>query len=398
MLSEDQFPQAYPEYLPTELESLQVAIEKRFTDPMLSRLLLFEGGWDWDVQIADGGFGDRVFALLGYLEHVGQLHWLIHLLDKKMKGYETFRSLRDKLTPPLPPRSNAAALAAMPAAIPTTPPAADAEAAWQMVLLDTDQPFLDRTEFRADCRLVGTAKTKRILSVTGGADTGKSYTARYLAGVGKFLPSDAEAFITKEIRLDRLNGVVEAGASANIDGLRLAQRLSLAITDEELPSSIAGVVGSEQETTWAADAVVSIMSKAKETPTRWIVFDGFEATVLSPCAQDLINSLIAQVATEQKVRIALLGYPGDVSWCESLHRVVLDKTEFTDAKKLSDHVFNYLLEVRTAAERRNRPPFTDQQLLTDVRDVLGGIDLSSPDLHALETALTGIAQRVLIGV
>jgi hypothetical protein len=269
---------------------------------------------------------------------------------------------------------------------------------WKMVLLDTDQPFLDRAAFREDCRLVGMARSKTILSVTGGPDTGKSYTSRYLAGVGKFLSADDCAFVTREIHLDRLNGIVEAGASADIDGLRLAQRVSLAITDEPLPGYIAGTVGSEQDNMWAADAALWIMSAPKDKPLRWVVFDGFETTVLSPSAQALINSLLGQVATDGKIRIALLGYPGNLSWCTAaLRHVVLEMDEFSDPVKVTNHVINYLLEVRRAAEQRKRPPFTAEQLDADVRDVLRGVDPVAPDLHVLEASLTTIAERVLVG-
>jgi hypothetical protein len=397
MLPKDKYPQVYELFQPAEMARLQSGIEKLFDAKDLGRLL-FYAGWDWDEKIQAGGFDERVFGLVRYLNQVGQLHWLVNIVDDARANYEIFTTLRAKVTPPLPPVPASTASAPQPAAHDQTPAEVGGTDPWKMVLLHTDQPFLDRTVFREECRLVGVAKTKPILSVTGDPDTGKSYTARYLAGVGKFLCVGDDAFVTKEIHLDRLNGVVDAGAAAEISGLRLARRLSLAITDETLDSHIVNTVGSEQEAAWAADAANWIMSKAQSQPMRWIIFDGFKTAVLSPSAVALINSLVAQVATDAKVRIALLGYPGNLSWCTSvLRHAELEMAEFSDPTQLTKHVINYLLEVRKAAEHRKRPPFTDDQLEAELRAVLGGVDLAAPNLHALEASLTAIAERVLVG-
>jgi hypothetical protein len=239
---------------------------------------------------------------------------------------------------------------------------------------------------------------KPILSVTGDPDTGKSYSSRYLVGVAKSLSDEQNAFVTREIALDSFNGVVATGAPADISGLRLAQRLAQVITDQDLPKYVVSTVGSEQDIAWAADAADWILRNAKDKPLRWIVFDGFETTVLSPSAQALLNSLLAGVARDAKIRIALLGYPGDLSWvAASVQPVTLDLVEFTDRVNLTDHVINYLLEVRRAAVERGRPAFTDEQFKEDVRRVLAGFDPGAPDLAVLDTALTAVAQRVLAG-
>lgn len=244
---------------------------------------------------------------------------------------------------------------------------------------------------------MGLGSAKPILSVAGGPDTGKSYSADYLLGVTKSLRGE-RPIVIKQILLDRLNGVVETGAPADIAGARLARRLSVAITDKPLPDYVERTVGSEQDTTWAADAVEWIMSNAVEAPLRWLVLDGFDATVLSPSAQALINSLIDAVKRDPKVRIALLGYPGNLSWCSSSVRLVrLDLEEFADKEKLTGYVLEYLVEVRRKAAERARPSFTDAQLLNEARGVLEQVDPAAPDLTILEEALTSVAERVLVG-
>jgi hypothetical protein len=131
---------------------------------------------------------------------------------------------------------------------------------------------------------------------------------------------------------------------------------------------------------------------------RWIIFDGFETAVLSSSATALINSLVDHVSTDASVRIALLGYTGNLSWCTSvLRHVVLEMAEFSDPSQLARHVINYLLEVRKVAEQRERRPFTDDQLDAAAREVLGRVDPAAPNLHDLEASLTEIAERVLAG-
>lgn len=396
VLRRDQFPPAYDTIRLDEKASLEEGIVKRFTESELARMLYITAGWDWTHQIAAGAFADRVHGLVVHLDRFGQLHWLVHMVDEAREGYDVFRTIRDRITPPLPPRRQ------VPAATPTSATTGGGTGGnapanpWSVVLLHTNQPFLDRTGLRDDCRTVVMSGRRPILSVTGGSDTGKSYTARYLAGVSKLVCDDI-AFVTKELRLDRLNGVLETGARADIDGLRLAERLSQAITDEPLPAYVTQTIDSETETTWAADAALAIMSKVQESPRRLIVLDGFDRTVLSPRAKALIDSLLAQVAAEGKVRVAMLGYTGDLSWCEGgVLSVQLQLDEFTDQSKLSAHVIHYLLEVQETAAHRNRPPYTREQMLRDVQDVLRGYDLSAPDLGTLEASLTEVGERVLV--
>jgi hypothetical protein len=395
MFPEANHPPCYDLFQPGDRQLLEIGITKRFSAVQLT-VLLTHAGWNWDDQIADGAFKERVFALVDYLDRVGQLHYLVDLVDDARKNFATFATLRDRATPPLPPRSNGGA-APVAAPAPAAAPAAGVDP-WRTVLLDTDQPFLDRTTFRTDCRLVAMAGSKPILSITGEPDTGKSYSVRYLASVSKFFRGGAGEFLTKEVRLDRLNGVVETGASPEVGGLRLAQRLARDIVGEGLPDYIVNTVGSEQDAAWAADAASWMISTATACPLRWIILDGFETTVLSSSAQALINSLLAAVAMDGKVRIALIGYPGNLAWCASkLRHVELDLAEFADPRQLTQHVINYLLDVREAAVERRRPPFSDQELHADVHDVLSRFDPASPDLSALEASLTEIAERVLVG-
>lgn len=392
-LPTDRYQPAYDTIRVDEMELLEKGILARFSEFDLRKLLLF-AGWDWDNNIEAGPLQARVLSLIVYLQHMGQLHWLVDMVDKERDGYEIFRTIRDRVTPPLPPRGQAAPATAPPAATAGNGAPVDP---WSVVLLDTNQPFLDRTGLRDDCRTVVISGRRPILSVTGGSDTGKSYTARYLAGVSKLVCGGDIAFVTKVVRLDRLNGVQETGAPADIDGLRLADRLALAITDEPLPDYVTQTVNSESETTWAADAAVAIMSRAQESPRRWLVLDGFDRTVLSPRAKALIDSFLAQVAAEGKVRVAMLGYTGDLSWCEGgVLPVQLQLDEFNDLSKLSAHVIHYLLEVQETAARRNRPPYTKEQLVVDVQDVLRRYDPTAPDLGTLEASLTEVGERVLV--
>lgn len=395
-LPADRFTPVYDNISVDEMAMLENGILRRFSESELGRMLLFSASWDWTLQIAGGAFEERVHGLVVHLNRYGQLQWLVHMVDEERPGFDAFRTIRDRVTPPLPPRGQAP-----PAPPPPSTPAAGNGAEtldnpWSVVLLDTNQPFLDRRDLRDNCRTVVMSGRRPILSVAGGSDTGKSYTARYLAGVSKLACGGDSAFETKEVRLDRLNGVLEAGAPPDIDGLRLAERLSLAITDEPLPAYVTQTVGSESETTWAADAALAIMSRARESPRRWIVLDGFDRTVLSPRAKALIDSLLAQVAAEGKVRVAMLGYTGDLSWCEGVLPVQLQLDEFTDPNKLSTHVIDYLLEVQKTAGRRNRPPYTKEQLLVDVQDVLSRCNASTLDLGTLEATLTEVGERVLV--
>jgi hypothetical protein len=403
MLPRNQYPPAYDHKLDrSDVKKLYNGILQTFVDKDLTKVLYFAGFENYENKIQPDAFDDRLFALITYLERVGQLHWLLSIVLEERAGFPDFILLRTRWVPPLPPAVGAPA--PPPAAPAPVPPGNGAGAApsssadvWNLVLLDTGRPFLDRSALRAECRRV-VMGAKPILSVTGDPDTGKSYSSRYLVGVAKSLSDEQNAFVTREIALDSFNGVVATGAPADISGLRLAQRLAQVITDQDLPKYVVSTVGSEQDIAWAADAADWILRNAKDKPLRWIVFDGFETTVLSPSAQALLNSLLAGVARDAKIRIALLGYPGDLSWvAASVQPVTLDLVEFTDRVNLTDHVINYLLEVRRAAVERGRPAFTDEQFKEDVRRVLAGFDPGAPDLAVLDTALTAVAQRVLAG-
>lgn len=399
MLPTNEYPPAYDQLQRSDIEKLYKGILATFDDATLTEKLYFAGFDNYENKFQANGFEARVLALVMYMERVGQLHWLLCLVLKNRVGYPDFVLLRSKWAPPLPPAGGAPAPG--PAAPAPVRPAGAAPRSsadvWNLVLLDTGRPFLDRSALRAECRRV-VMGARPILSVTGDPDTGKSYSSRYLMGVAKSLCEEQSAFLANEIALDSFNGVMATGAPADISGLRLAQRLAQVITDQDLPKYVVRTVGSEQDVAWAADAADWILRNAKDKPLRWIVFDGFETVVLSPSAQALLNSLIAGVARGAKIRIALLGYPGDLSWCAaSVQPVTLDLIDFTDPDTLTEHVINYLLEVRRAAEERGRPPFTEEQLNEDVRRVLSGFDPRVPDLAVLDTALTAVAQRVLAG-
>jgi hypothetical protein len=418
MFSFEKYPPHYPDIFDArDIEKLVAGIGSTFIEPELSRALYLDFDFDWENKMDRAPFDEQVLALAKTLRRVGQLHWLIRLLDDKRPGFDVFVSLRVKATPPLakvgaptsavPPGIGPAGTVPIPAASGGfatggvhAADSADAGAEvdpWQLVLLHTDQPFLDRAALRAECKLVGLGRTRPILSIGGDPDTGKSYSADYLLGVTKSLRGE-RPIVIKKIFLDRLNGVLETGASADIRGARLARRLAMVTTGSPLPDYIERTVGSEQDMTWAADAVDWIMSNAVEAPLRWLVLDGFERTVLSPSAQALIESLIAAVADDPKIRITVLGYPGDLSWCAASVRLVrLDLAEFADREKLEGHVLTYLHEVQKKAAERARPPFTADQLLNDARSVLTRVNPAAPDLTALEAALTKIAERVLVG-
>ncbi|MDH3248799.1 MAG: hypothetical protein OEQ47_07545 [Acidimicrobiia bacterium] len=419
MFDTERFPPVYqPTLTGDEKRQLEATILQLYEgdETGLSRALYYRADCDFDAFMSKKDtFRDRIFLLLKALSNIGQVVYLIQIILVERPAHPVLASLLDKW--PNPPELDAPPVhsvggAAAPPSLPQPPGSGSEPAAvggggdpWQVVLLPSRRPFLDRSDLRTSCRRVGLSDTTRILTVGGPSESGKSYTAQYLRGVESLSNGGPRPYVSKRIDLNRLHGVVATDETEDdrplleVDGLRLAQRLALALTDEALPSHAADSIGSEQAATWAADTAFSIVSRAKQDPPRWLILDGFDKTILSPHAQELVNSVLDEVdASGRSVRVALLGYTADVSWLSGVQPVTLDLADFSDGERLSEYVINFLLEVRTAAEAGERPPYTDEQLDADVLATLALIQPTAPDLHVLEAALTAVAERVLVGV
>jgi len=385
-------------------QDLQEALAKRFSEFELGLLLDSKDFDSWQNRFA-GPYLDKLKALVDYTQRLGQVHWLVYYVDQARPGFDGFVTLRTKLTPPLP-GANVGQVAPAPLA-PAGPAAAGLAGPgatngqpdpWRTVLLRDGRPFLDRASFRTVCQQVGESGATPILSVGGAVDTGKSYTARYLGNVSQSSSGNWRLLVSS-IRLDWLAGPAATEGSADLDGLKLAQAVAPAVTDQPLAEFAVTSHGSEQDTTWAASTAGWIVSRASAPPVRWLLLDGFESTVLSPSAQAFLDALLAEVANQGSVRVALLGYRGNLSWCaDAVTTAELDLADFSDPVKLTTHVFDFLLELQREAAARGRPALTREQVVEDARQVLGIVDLSAPSLPTLEAALTDISERVLVGV
>src|SRR5262249_23592762 len=140
----------------SDIEKLYKGILATFDDATLTEELYFAGFDDYENRFQASEFKRRLFALIRYLEQVGQLHWLLCLVLKKRAGYPDFVLLRSTRTPPLPPAGGAPApgpAAPAPGRPGGAAPRSSADV-WNLVLLDTGRPFLDRSALRAECQRV----------------------------------------------------------------------------------------------------------------------------------------------------------------------------------------------------------------------------------------------------
>ena len=214
--------------------------------------------------------------------------------------------------------------------------------------------FIDRRDLREALRKIGTDATLRVLAIAGPRRSGKSHSRYLIEHVG-----------SKERRFEAAVIELESDESPAVFAPDLLVKRIVRLMGRN--TSIAMVPRREDsagEVRWVKDLAEFVVGEVKAAGRPLlVVLDGFSDPNLMAPTRDLVRQLVKHAATQELLRVALLGSADDLIPPEASGRLAREVIGAFDDTALRDFF------LRLAASRPGDPPPLAESLDAVIGDI-----------------------------